>query len=137
VALIVQDFKVFVFVFKDGCGLSLDVQGGVCKWRSAELKRNLFFVIAVNVAITTGPNEIANLQIALLRHHVSQQGVACNVEGHAQEDIGAALVQLATEFAFAAFYQGWCHIKLKERMARHERHFGKFGHVPSTDYDAA
>ena len=101
------------------------------------MKRNLFFVIAVNVAVTTGPNEISHIQITLLRHHVGEQSIAGNIEWHTQENIGASLVQLATEFAFAAFYQGRCHIKLEKRMARHERHFGKLCHVPSTDNDAS
>ena len=56
---------------------------------------------------------------------------------HAQKDVGTALVQLTTQLAFAASGGGWCHIKLKEGVAGHERHLGQVGHVPSAHDDAA
>jgi hypothetical protein len=56
-------------------------------------------VVAVDVAVAAGPDEVAHVQVALLRHHVGQQRVAGDVEGHAQEDVGAALVELAAELA--------------------------------------
>ena len=37
------------------------------------------------------------LEVALLRQHVRQQRVARDVERHAEEDVGAALVELAAE----------------------------------------
>ena len=70
---------------------------------------------AVNVTIATRPNEISNVQITLLRHHVRQQCVAGNVEGHSQKRIRAALVQLTTQFSFR-------HIKLKQTMAGRKSH---------------
>ena len=134
--LVVEHFKVFVFVFKNRSGFALDVQGGVGKGLTAELQRHLVFVIAVDVAITTGPNEIAHVQIALLRHHVCEQCIAGNVERHTQENVGAALVQLAAELALATGLLGRRHIKLKEGMAGHEGHLGQLGHVPRTHNDA-
>ncbi len=136
-ALVVQHFEVFVFVIKDGSGASLDVQGGVRKRFAAELQRHLFAVVAVNVAVTAGPDEVAYIQVALLRHHVGEQGVAGNVERHAQKDIGTALVKLAAELGFLAWVLRGCHVKLEERMARHERHFVELGHVPRAHDDAA
>jgi hypothetical protein len=54
-------------------------------------------VVAVDVAVAAGPDEVADVQVALLRQHVRQQRVAGDVEGHAQEDVGAALVELAAQ----------------------------------------
>jgi len=93
-------------------------------------------VVGVDVAVATGPDEVAHLQVALLRHHVREQRVAGNVERHAQKDVGAALVQLAAEFAFAAGRSGWGHVELEERVARHQRHLVQVGHVPGADDDA-
>jgi hypothetical protein len=44
------------------------------------------------MAIAARPHEIADLQVALLRQHVREQGIGRDVEGHAQQRIGAALV---------------------------------------------
>ncbi len=94
-------------------------------------------MVAVNVAIAAGPHKVAHLQVALLRHHVGQKRIAGDVERHAQEDVCASLVQLTAKLTFAAWGSGWCHVKLKKRVARHERHLGQVGHIPSADDDAA
>jgi hypothetical protein len=137
VTLVVQHLEVFKLVVKDGGWLAFDIQCGIGKRFTAELQRHLLVVVAVNVAVTARPDEVAHVQVALLRHHVGQQGVAGNVEGHAQKNIGTALVQLAAQFGF--FARALCrrHIELEERVARHERHLVKLGHVPRADDDAA
>ena len=113
------------------------MQRGVGEGFAAELQRHLFVVIAVNVAIAAGPDEVTHIQIALLGHHVCEQGVAGDVEGHAQENVGAALVQLAAQTATLTRVLGGGDIKLEKRMARHQGHLVEFSHVPSTDDDAA
>src|SRR5256885_7748127 len=72
-------------------------------------------MVVVDVAVAAGPDEVTHLQVALLGQHVGQQCVAGDVEGNAQEDVRAALVQLATELAVG-------HIELEEGVAGHERH---------------
>ena len=104
---------------------------------AGQLQFHLLMVIAVDVAIAACPDEVADLQVALLRHHVSEQCVTGDVERNAQKDVCAALIKLATELAFATCNSRRRDIKLKKRMAGHERHFGQLGHVPSTDDDAA
>ena len=94
-------------------------------------------MIVVDVAVAPGPDEIANIQVALLREHVGQQGVTGDVEGHAQKDIGAALVELATQFASGAWCGGRGHVKLKEGVAGHQGHAGQVGHIPGAHDDAA
>ena len=80
--------------------------------------------------IAEGVHEVAVLQAAHLRHHHGEQGVAGDVERHAEEDVGAALVQLARELAVR-------HVELEEGMAGCERHLVEFAHVPRRDDDAA
>ncbi|MNC04864.1 hypothetical protein D3C75_523140 [compost metagenome] len=80
--------------------------------------------------IATGPDEVAHGQIALLGHHVGQQGVARDVERQTEEDVAAALIELAGELAVR-------HIELEEGVTRGERHLVQLTHVPGGDYDAA
>ena len=87
-------------------------------------------MIEIEVAVAARPDELAGLQVALLREHVCEQRVARDVERHAEEDIGAALIELTGEPAVG-------HVELKERMAGHEVHLLELAHVPRADQDAA
>ncbi len=136
-ALVIQHLEVFKLVVEDGIGFALDVQRWVSKRFAAEMQRHLFVVVAVDVAVATRPDEVAHIQVALLGHHVGEQGIAGDVEGHAQEDVGAALVQLAAELGFFAWVLRGSHVKLEERMAGHQSHFVELGHVPSAHDDAS
>ena len=136
-ALVVQHLEIFKLVVEDGIGFAFDVKRGVSKRFTAQLQRHLFVVVAVDVAVATGPDEVAYIEVALLGHHVGEQGVAGNVEGNAQEDVGTALVQLAAELGFFAWVLRRRDIELKERMARHECHLVKLSHVPRAHDDAA
>ena len=93
-------------------------------------------MVAVDVAVAAGPDKVAHIQVALLRQHVGQQRVAGDVERHTQENVGTALVQLAAQPATFTGRLGWGDIKLKEGMARHERHLVQIGHVPGAYDDA-
>ena len=62
-------------------------------------------------------------KVALLRNQVRQQGIGGDVEGHAQENIRRALIELTRQFSISD-------IKLKKTMARRERHFIKIRRVP-------
>ena len=52
-----------------------------------ELGVDLLQVIEVEVAVAAGPDEVADVEVALLRHHVRQQRVGRDVERHAEEDV--------------------------------------------------
>ena len=110
---------------------------GVGQRRARELQRHLLGVVAVDMAVAAGPDEVAQVQVALLRHHVRQQRVAGDVEGHAEKDVGAALVELAAQLATAARLHGRRHVELEEGVAGHQRHLAQLGHVPGADDDAA
>ena len=96
---------------------------------TGNLEVGLLKMVAGKVCITEGVNKCASLETTDLCHHVRKQCVGCNIEGDAEEHIGAALVLLAVEFAVR-------HMKLEECVAGHERHFIKFTNVPSRDDDS-
>eukprot|EP01038_Epipyxis_sp_PR26KG_P001080 gene1080-1514_t len=105
--------------------------------RARQLGLHLLVVVAVDVAVATRPHEVAHLQIALLGHHVGQQRIAGDVERHTQKDVCTALVQLARQRAAPAGILRRGYVKLKESVARHERHLVQLGHVPGAHDDAA
>src|SRR5204863_9236895 len=57
----------------------------------------LFQMVPVKMEIAESVNEFARLEIADLRDHHREQRIRRDVERHAQEEIGAALVELAAE----------------------------------------
>ena len=81
VAVVPLDLEIFVFIIEDGSGAAQDAQRGISEWCAAQLQRNLLVVVAVDVTVTAGPDEVAHVQVALLRHQVGEQGVAGDVEG--------------------------------------------------------
>ena len=62
---------------------------------AAELLVRLLEVVQVEMGIAERVHELARLQPAHLSDHQRQQGIGRDVERHAEEDIGAALVELA------------------------------------------
>src|SRR5262249_15581499 len=93
---------------------------------TGELKFCLFHVVAVEVQVSEGVYEFARLEAADLRDHQCEQRVAGDVEGDAKEKIGAALVELATQFAVAD-------VKLKQAMAGRQCHAVNIRDVPRAD----
>ena len=75
-------------------------------------------------------DELAGLQAAHLGYHEREQGVGRNIEGDAQEDVRAALVQLAGQFAVG-------YIELEQAVAGREGHLVHFGRVPGAHEHAA
>ena len=62
---------------------------------TAELLARLLEMILVKMQIAESVNELARLKIAHLRHHQREQRIRRDVEGHAKEEVGAALIELA------------------------------------------
>src|SRR3546814_3846942 len=75
----------------------IDLQGRQRQWLALKLQVGLLLVVHVEVRIAQGVHEVARREIADLRHHHGQQSVGSDVEGHAEKDVGAALVELAGE----------------------------------------
>ena len=80
--LVVQNLEVFKLVVEDGVGFAFDVECWIGERLTAQLQGHLFMVVAVNVAIAAGPDEVAHIQVALLRNHVGEQGIAGDVKRH-------------------------------------------------------
>ncbi len=103
-------------------------------WQGAalagELQAGLLEVVGVEMEVAEGVNKCAGLESADLCDHEHEEGVGGDIEGHAEEEIGAALVELATEFTVL-------NIKLKQRMAWSEGHEMKLGGVPCRNDEAA
>ena len=94
-----------------------------------ELLVGLGEVIQVEVRVTQRDDELARLQVRHLGHHQREQRVGGDVEGHAQEDVGASLVHLAGELAVG-------HVELEEGVAGHERHLRQVRDIPGRHHHA-
>ena len=127
--VIVQD-EVFVFVLVDPRGRAQDFEAGQRAGLAGQLQACLVEMVGVKVAIAAGPDELADLQPALLREHVGEQRIAGDVERHAQEDIGGALIELQRQPAVGD-------TRLEQAMARRERHGVQLARIPRRDDLAA
>ena len=88
-----------------------------------ELLVGLRQVVAVEVNVTQGKNEIPGQQIAHLRHHPQQQRVRRDVEGQAEENVGAPLVDLERQPAGGD-------VELEKQVAGRQRHLRHRCDVP-------
>ena len=75
-------------------------------------------------------NEIADFEVANLRHHVREERVGCYIERQAEEHVGTSLVELQRETAFR-------YVELKKKVARRKRHFVQRFDVPRAHYESA
>src|SRR5690554_741041 len=114
----------------DAFHLGIERHGGQGTRGATQLQLDLFEVVGIDVGIAQGVHEIAGLESRYLGHHQQQQGVGGNVEGYAQKDVGAALVELAAQSALG-------HIKLKKNVAGRQLHVVDLAYVPGTDQMSA
>src|SRR5688500_6594447 len=91
-----------------------------------QLQPRLLVVVRVQMAIAAGPHEHAGLEPALSGEHVGQQSVAGDVERHAEENVGAALVELQMEPPARR-------LGLEQAVAWGERHPVDLARVPGGD----
>ncbi|MPM85114.1 hypothetical protein SDC9_132191 [bioreactor metagenome] len=61
---------------------------------------NTFNLVDVDMAVAASPNKIAGLEVALLGHHESKQGILSDVENQSYGRVGTALIQKAGKSAF-------------------------------------
>ena len=105
----------------------IDPQRGEWTEIPAQLLLHLLHVVRVNVQISERVDEFAGFQSADLGHHGEQDGVRGDVEWHAEEEVGAALIKLATQRSVLA------NVKLKKGVAGCERHVRQVRDVPRAD----
>jgi len=96
---------------------------------AGELQAGLLEVVGVEVKVAEGVNKCAGLESTDLRDHEREERVGSDIEGHAEEEVCAALVELATEFAIL-------NIELKQRMTWREGHEVELGGVPCRNDEA-
>src|SRR5260363_303546 len=72
-------------------------------------------MIQINMTIAAAPNQLSDRQMALLRQQMRKQCIARNIKRRAQKDILTAAIQQAAQLCLM-------HIKLRQTMARRERH---------------
>src|SRR5262249_15972240 len=89
-------------------------------------KPSLFQMVQVDVAISPGPDELADIKFALLGDHMSQQRVGGDIEWNTEKYVRRSLIKLAGEFAASD-------IELKERVALLQSHPIQFADVPGAD----
>src|SRR5688572_4182744 len=92
--LVALYFEILIFVGVDRAGHALDPKPRKRARLASQLKPRLVEMVGIEMAVATGPHERSRLQPALLCEHVGQERIGCDVERHAQEDVGASLVEL-------------------------------------------
>src|SRR4051812_44068577 len=112
--LVADDGDVVVGVVEQGVGVA-QLEAWEVIGRPRQLRAHLLDVVVVDVTVAAGPDELAHLEPDLLSDHVRQQRVARDVERHTEEEVGAALVELAGQPAVGD-------VELEEGVARRQRH---------------
>ena len=129
--IIVFDGNIFVAERENIAHVRIEFQGRERARLTGKLAVYLLEVVVVNMCVAESVDEIADAEPADLRDHVRKKRVARDIERHAEEQIRAALVELAAQFAVPA------DVKLKQRVARRERHFVGFAGIPAGNDEAA
>lgn len=93
--LVAQHFNIIVGEVVNVRFLWVELQGWQRQRFSRYLQPCLVEMVVVEVRVAEGVDKNTGFKTAHLSHHVREQGVGCNVERDAKEDISAALVKLA------------------------------------------
>src|SRR5687768_9216787 len=83
-------------------------------------------MVRVEVEVAEGVDEIARSEVANLRDHHREERVAGDVEGDAEKEVGAALIELAAQTAVEDE-------ELKERVTGRESHLRNLAGIPRAD----
>ena len=87
--VLVSDYlEVLEDVVEERLGPASQVEPRIRVWAALEESLHLLPVVVVDVAVSARPDELADLQVALLREQVGEQRVARDVERDAEEDVG-------------------------------------------------
>lgn len=122
--------KIFSFEIINRLNFSKNFELWERSWFSLKLSFQRLNVVQVNMSISQSMYKITWLQAGDVRDHVGEQGIAGDVEGHAQAHVSRPLVQLAGQLPIH-------HIELAEGMARGQRHQRKVFGIPGTHDDSS
>jgi len=129
--IVVFDGNIFVAERENIAHVRIELQGRERARLAGKLAGDLLEVVVVNMCVAESVDEIADAEPADLRDHVRKKRIARDIERHAEEQIRAALVELTAQVAVPA------DVKLKQRVARRERHFVGFAGIPAGNDEAA
>ena len=127
--VVADEFEVLVLEIEEALHVGVDFHDGQATGLTGELQLGLLDVVQVEVGVARGMDEVTGLVARHLCHHLQQQGVAGDVERHAEEGVGRALVELQAEPSVG-------HIELEDGVTRGQRHLVDLRHVPCGDNHA-
>src|SRR5690606_28989511 len=116
------DLEIIPLIFEQRIRPAAEMQGWQGIRLPVQLKPCLLQVIVIQMDVPTRPYELSGNEIALMRHHMSQECIRCYIERLPQEIVRATLVQLARKFSLP-------NIELKERVTRGQSHAVDFRRV--------
>lgn len=95
VRVVVFEFEIFEGEGVDVADVGIDLQGRERPGLTSELEFCLLEVVGVKMEIAEGVHKVAGFVIEGLGNHHCKEGVAGDIEGDAEKEVGAALVELA------------------------------------------
>ena len=102
-------------------------------WHAGKLELKGLYVVAVDVGVAEGVDELPSFKTTNLCEHASEQGIGSDVEGDAEAHVAGSLVHLATQSRLLVTSD----IELSQNMARWQSHVLKSRRIPSCHYDSS
>ena len=115
---------------KDAAHFAVDDKARGFARLTGELGFHLLHMVGVDMRVAHGVDELPRLVARHMGEHFQQERVGGDVEGHAEEHIGGALVELQVEVSVLD-------ADLPERVTGGERHVVNLAWVPGRDDEAA
>ena len=128
--IVIDEFEVFVFEVEYVFYFRIDLHLREGARLTAELSRHLLEMIYIDMSVSCSVDKFSRLETAYLCNHHCQKGVGSDIERNSEEDVSAALVELAGEFSVSD-------IELEEGVTRREGHLFHFSYVPGRDDHSA
>jgi len=89
--------EVLVVEVEDALHVGIDFHRGQGTRLTGQLEFGLLDVIQIKMRVTRRVDEVTGTETRHLCHHLEQQRIGSNVEGHTQEGVCRALVELQRE----------------------------------------
>ena len=124
------EFKILELEIKDAVDVAIDDEARGFARGAGELGLNLLHMVGIDVRVAHGVDELPRFVARHMGEHFQQERVGGDVEGHAEEHIGGALVELQVHGAVLD-------ADLPERVTGGQRHIVHLAWVPGGDDEAA
>ncbi len=124
------EFKILELEIKDAFDFAIDDEARRLARGAGELGFHLLHMVGIDMRVAHGVNELPRFIARHMGEHFQQQRVGSDVEGHAEEHIGGALVELQVHGAVLD-------ADLPERVTGGERHVIDLSRVPGRDDQSA